>query len=648
MIVRGSDLEAKVDKLSQCTNLSLDSETFGLRPFHGDRIFSLIIGYEDAEGGLHAFYFNFQPYPHFPSDQVLDKSRAMTQLDRLFRDPKKQWFAHNAKYDLHMLAREGVEIAGPVWCTMAMARVEYNEHLKYDLDSCLKRIKLSKDDQVGRWITENDAWEWTQIPGKKTRTKNKFFFKVPPDIIIPYGESDATGCFSLARSQLSSLQKQAAEYPSGVPTVLDAALMERRLTRTVFRMEERGVKIDRPYCVRAARYEADRMEKAQSDFKRESGRDYSASNPLFQTIFASERSLWGITDKGNPSFDSEFLKRFQNPAARAVIDVRAAKSKLDFYTGFMYQADDEDVIHADFKQTGARTFRFSSSGPNLQNLTSEEATYCEDCKEWFEEYKDICPDCAGVQVRHPEFMVRRAIVPRDGFVFIMPDWDQVEYRLMLEYAKTMQISHFEANRVPWVHEYFDLVNQVAAGHDVHRATAELVGSTRKVAKKTNFALIYGQGDEAFAASLGVSREEAAKTRSIYFRKMPYVQFMMESVKKAVWQRGWIRNWAGHKYTFPDRSFAYKAPNTLIQGGCAAVMKKAMNEVEAYLEGTRSRIVLAIHDELPCEIHESEIEEAPRGIQSLMEKVYPYKHIPLTVGMEWSAKSLADKVKGFPV
>lgn len=648
MIVKRSELVSVVTRLSQCTNLSLDSETFGLRPFHGDRLFSLILGYEDQDGGLHSFYFNFQPYTNFPSDQVLDKAEVFARLNLLFCDPKKQWFAHNAKYDLHMLAREGVEIAGPVWCTMAMARVEYNEHLKYDLDSCLKRIKLSKDDQVDQWITENDAWEWTQIPGKKTRTKNKFFFKVPPDIIIPYGESDATGCFSLARSQLTSLQKQAAEYPSGVPTVLDAALLERRLTRTVFRMEERGVKIDRPYCVRAARYEADRMEKAQSDFKRESGRDYSASNTLFQTIFASERSLWGTTDKGNPSVDSESLKRLKNPAARAVIDVRAAKSKLDFYNGFMYHADDDDVIHADFKQTGARTMRMSSAGPNLQNLTSEEATFCNVCKEWFEQYADLCPDCLSPDLKHPEFMVRRAIVPREGFVFLLPDYDQVEYRLMLEYAKTMQVHHFEANGIPWVPEYFELVNQVAAGHDVHQATAGLMGIRRKPAKAINFGLLYGQGDAALSAALGVEIAEGRTLRSQYFRRMPYIQFMVRSVQEAVKRRGWIRNWAGHKYTFPDRSFAFIAPNTLIQGGCAAIMKKAMNEVDELLLEKRSKLVLSIHDELPCEIHESEVATLPREIKSIMEGVYPYKHIPLTVGMEWSAKSLADKVKGFPV
>jgi DNA polymerase-1 len=88
-------------------------------------------------------------------------------------------------------------------------------------------------------------------------------------------------------------------------------------------------------------------------------------------------------------------------------------------------------------------------------------------------------------------------------------------------------------------------------------------------------------------------------------------------------------------------------NYLIQGGCADVVKVAMNRVDELLLGKKSRMVLTIHDELPCEVHESEVAFIPQQVKEIMETVFPYKYLPLTCGMEWSDKSLGDKKKGFP-
>ncbi len=411
MLVGRSQFEDVLSKLKTHNTLALDTETFGLRPYHGDRLFSLILAPSEKE----AFYFNFNDTPEFEEEFVLDRSHLARIDAELFSDGSRNWYIHKFNFDLHILGVEGLEIAGTVHCTLNNGRVEYNDHMSYDLDASLERIGLKKDGGPEEWIKANHAWEWMVIPGKKQRKKNKFYSKVPRSIIVPYGEDDAKGGFALGEHQIRSIASQSSEYPSGVPRLQDTLDCERRLAKTIYRMERVGVKIDRGYCVRAARFEADRAEKARANFARDVGRDFSDSPKLFAAIFADERDKWGYTDKGNPSFESDTLKYFKNPAAKTILEHRDAKSKVDFYTGFLYHADGDDRIHPSFNPGRTRSGRLSSSDPNLQNLTNEE-------------------DEAELA---QEFVVRRAFIPTPGYVFFMPDYRAVEYRMMLDYASLL-------------------------------------------------------------------------------------------------------------------------------------------------------------------------------------------------------------------
>lgn len=632
MIVSRSSFSSVLQALSAHSRLALDTETTGLRPYAGDRLFSIVISVGEwmdpavgAKGPPFAFYFNFQPYPGLEPDLVLG-AEHLARLQGAFADPHKTWYLHNAKYDLAILLQEGIELAGPIHCTQALARVERNDYMTYSLDACLKRdLGMSKDDKVKAYIKDQKLWTDVPVPGRKDPDRRLHFDRVPFDLVGPYAEQDANGTYLLGEFQNKSLSDQSRDYPVGVKTLQNIAEMERALTKTVFAMERVGVKIDRKYCERAAKYEDDQIKKAAEGFKQATGREYAASPKLFAEVFGSDKERWQLTEKGNPSFTYEVLQGFQNPAARALLDMRDAESRYRFYTGFLYHADREDVVHPNFNPGGTDTGRFSSSEPNFQNLTSEEGD------------------------EEKEFLVRRAIVPRPGFVFIMPDYDQVEYRMMLDYAKHMAVKNFQKRGLTWSEDYFEVANKVRDGFDIHQATADLVGVTRKQAKTLNFGLLYGMGKAKLAKALGVSDEEGGRIKSRYFAALPYVELMVAQVQETVKQRGWIRNWAGRKYNFPDRGGAFRAPNKLIQGGSADVLKHAMNSIHRHQlrEDTLSRMVLTIHDELPCEVHESEAQDYPKQVKLIMEEAYPHHYVPLTVGMEWSEKSLADKKKGFP-
>lgn len=610
MIVGRSTFAAVLEKLKTLPlrEISLDTETTGLRPWHGDRLFSLILGVADEE-----FYFNFQAYPGLSIEFILAPGHYWQLHEALFTNPSYLWFIHRAQFDMAMLAQEGTELAGPVHCTQAVARVERNDHFTYSLESCAERIGEKKDDSVLAYIVENKLWDWISIPGKKARKKDLHFDRVPFEVIAPYGLQDARVGYRVGQHQKAALAALAATVPEGLPTVLDVAENERRLTKTLFRMEKIGLKIDRPFCSRAAVYESDRGEKAAAEFEVHTGQKFSASGKLFASVFADEKDKWELTDKSNPSFESDVLKKFTNPAAKSVLDYRDAKSRADFYQGFLYHADDADRVHPTLNAGGTGTGRLSSSDPNFQNLTDEEGS-----KE--------------------EFLVRRAIVPTEGYILASLDFDQMEYRQMLVYAKETGV-----------------IAQVLGGMDVHQATAELMyGKTddvdlaakrRKWAKTLNFMLLYGGGAQKLADALGITLEEAKRLKRQYFDALPGVEFWISNVLNVARTRGYVRNWIGRRSYFPDPEFAYKAPNYLIQGGCADVVKIAMNRIDEFLlaGGYKSRMILQIHDELVFEIFIGE-EHLLHEIKQIMECVFPRDPLPLTVGVAVSSKSLADLEK----
>lgn len=371
------------------------------------------------------------------------------------------------------------------------------------------------------------------------------------------------------------------------------------LTKVLFGMEQVGIKINRSFTEEALQYETERADKAVKEFQNITCEEFIDSGKHLAKCFDLLGYTYARTEKGNPSFTEENLSAHPSPLTDIILTIRDAHKRIStYYSNFLTLADDNDIIHTDFVQSGAATGRMSCKTPNLQNLTKEEET---------EAY----------------YLVRRCFIPRDDYSFVMIDYDQMEYRLMLEYAEQM-----------------DVIEAVKQGMDVHEATANMMGTTRSYAKTINFMLLYGGGASKLAAALKLSLFEAKNLRELYFLKLPKINKFIKDVIRIAEIRGHIFNWR-NRLCYIDRKFSYKAPNYLIQGGCADIVKAAMVKLSTYLEGKKSRMLLQIHDEILFEVHKDEHDIIP-DLKSIMESVYPYKHLPMTCGVEWSNKSWQDK------
>lgn len=604
MIVLRSRFTKVLEHLAGVKDLALDSETTGLLPYHGDFLFSLILADERE-----SFYFNFQGYPDADSDHVLSREEHLQALKPLLEDPDRTWRLANAKFDMHFLAREGLLLAGRIHCTEVAARLEYNDHLTYSLDACAERaLGVRKDDQVKAYVRDHHLWEWEQTPGKKTRSKRLFFNRVPLEIIAPYGEKDARLTFDLARHQKAQLEALAhdAKRPPKLPALTRVHDTECRLTRTCFRMERTGVRVDREYCERAIRFEDDRARIAAREFERVSGETFVDSNQALTRAFAKVGEKPGRTEKGNPSFTDEVLSELKSPLAALVQTYRDASKKANtYYRNFLYFSDHQGFLHANIRQAGTATGRFSYSDPNLQNLNKEE----------------------GVT---SEFRVRRSFRPRPGNVWVSIDYKAMEFRMMVDYAKQR-----------------GLAERIKAGLDPHDETAKMTGLSRKQAKTLNFGLLYGMGIEKLGLALDIPYDEARSVREQYFAALPEVQEFIRSVMRAAQINKRLFNWAGRIYHFPNPDWAFKGPNYLIQGGCSDVVKIAMNQIDDLLSDRKSKMIIQVHDSIELDMDPHEL-HLVKEITGIMENVYPAKMLPLEVSVGHSWESWGDVVDGLPI
>jgi DNA polymerase-1 len=598
IFVTKDNFEEVLSILEHKPYLALDTETTGLRIYHLDRLFSVIIS-----DGFDSYYYNFKDYgdgsPFLTWDYV-KKLQPLLNGNRLL-------FMANSKFDMSVLAKEGLSVSCPIHDVLVVARLIFNEHLSYSLDSCVKRdLGEEKDDRVKKYMKDNDLYRKHCIPGKKTEDFIYFFDEVPFDMISEYACKDALLTFKLGVFQLEEMRKLSSLDlpPRSLETVYNN---EKKITQVCFRMEQTGVLIDKEFCEKAVAFESDRYTRAEKLFYEQTGQTLVNSGKSLGPIFEALGFKPGVTETGEYEVADYFLESVDHPVARIVQEYRDAYKRCNtYFRGFLYFADSSSVVHANFRQAGTRTGRFSVSDPALQTLSKEE-------------------DFIG------DYPIRRAFIPRPGFCFVMIDYKAMEFRLTVDYAGERSI-----------------IRKINEGMDPHEATAQEMHTDRSKAKTLNFGLLFGMGKDKLAKALGVSVQEGKKLKAQYFEGLPYVEALIAKAKNTAAVRKNIINWFGRIYHFPDPRFTYKAVNSLIQGGCADVVRVAMVRCDEYLAGKKSKMVLQVHDELIFEVHESELDIVP-DLQKIMESVYiPQNGMPLLCSVDHSWKSLADVVEGLPI
>lgn len=621
MIVRQGEFKQVLELFSKTGMYGLDTETTGLS--QSDRLFSFILADEHK-----GYYFNFHDHPDHlgnkPGAEWILPRSWLIQLRVILENPESLFFIQNAKFDMRMLTKEGLSIRGTVHCTEALARVQRNTRMSQKLSILAKEIGLAKDEAVEDYIKKHKLITKKSVPGKDKIVEFKHFDQVPFSIIAPYGENDAVLHRKVGLHQVAAFHEMDRTRAENAPSIWPLVHNERRLTKTCAKIEETGIRVDRAYAQGALTYTQQVATSAMKSFEGLTGIPWDNSTEVIVEAFRKFGVELPKTPTGKPCTNKKVLEELTDeldvPVAKAIRAIRQPlKLCSTYYSSFLHLAGPDGMIHPNMRQGEPKTGRFSYSDPNLQNVPKEdEGDYLNQA---------IIP-----------YLVRSCFIPASSDYCLVPiDFDQQEFKMMLDYAGETE-----------------LIRQILNGHDVHTATAQLLGITRKQAKTINFGLLYGMGIAKLAKALGVTIAEAAELKSLYFAKLPRVEQIIRQMRSAGRARGYVWNWVGRRMYLPQvpgKDMSFVLSNHIIQGGGADVVKFSMPLLDDYItnRGLRSRMLVQVHDEILFQVHKNELGEVPAFCRIMADVYKPRNGLHLTVSPDhsWKSWGARDRIKGAP-
>lgn len=541
-----------------------------------DRAFAVIIATSTAE-----YYFDFRALQFVP---ILTPILSNEDLIVVFQ---------NAKFDLRMLQSIGLPIDFKCVDITSMARLIRNDYLDggYSLAAQAKRElgKNKTDKELKEYIKKYDLVE-TRSDYFGEQYKCPRYDKVPMDVMQDYACNDARLTYDLYQHYLPRLDERSFKVFRS----------ECDLIKVCYQMERVGLKLNIKHIKKAYAHEVSLLNKAKSDYFKRTLCEFVNSAKSIQKHLEYELPL---TEEGNPSLTDEVLSQIilegthrDKETAAIVRSIRLYSKRITtYYESYLNLMDRKGIIHPTMWIAGTRTGRFSYSNPNCQNIPKEEGT---------------------------DYSIRECFTPREGKVYVSIDYQAQEYRVLLDYAGEHEV-----------------IKEVMAGKDLHQATADAMGVSRKEAKTLGFMILYGGGDRALADALNVPLQKARMLKTKFFSALPKVGQFVDGVISTGRGRGYVINWVGRRL-FADREFCYALPNHLIQGGCADVIKLAMVRIAKELPEVT--MLLQVHDQLVFELEENELYKIKR-IKEIMESVYHAKNgMKLTVDVSISERSLAEK------
>lgn len=550
-----------------------------------------IVGVSLAVDDGTSWYF---PMRHETQKELnMDPEQVLRFLRHTLGDNRPKVGA-NLIYDFGWLAAEGVHVGGRQYDVQFAEALLNSETPDVSLEGLSGRY-------LGAGKVTSILYDWLArwLGGAANERQRANLYRAPVTLAGPYAEADAALPIQLLNKQWSAM------YTRGVLDLFD---IECRLIPLLVKMRMKGAPVDLGKA--EAVYERLGKEAAaiELDLKEIAGQPV---NPAAGASIAAAFTRLGIphpktkdkrTKQEKVSFSADLLEAIDHPLTNKIVEYRQiTKVRNTFIKSYILDKHVNGRIHCSFHplksdRGGARSGRFASSDPNLQNIP-------------------VRTELGA--------LVRDAFVAGKGGRWRKYDYSQIEYRLLAHHAVGQGADDLRAKFVadPDI-DYHALVQELVL---------ELTGLDlpRRNIKTINFGLIYGMSTPELRKRLHLDQKGATELFASYHRAAPFAKATMEACEEEVHKHGFITTLLGRKSDFPlwgprgeygvaglpygeailaygpniSRAFTHKALNRKLQGGAADIMKKAM--VDAYEAGLFEESAcgiptLTVHDELDFE------------------------------------------------
>lgn len=589
--------------------IAVDTETaMAPRAFEGRDCVRLLQVYSP----IHEFWYDLAEFGEF----------EWNELQSCLEDPELTLIFQNAAFDIRVLQGCGIDVQGKVEDTMLQSWLLNNgiPTAKNSLQAIAYRelgIKLDKTLQKSDWMNADLTEEEIEYGMNDVRITYDAFFAMKPriekqELTLPYEIEikaikptimmESTGLY-LDRALIDDLAKDLEEtrktglaaFVEGLDSELESYGAERLPTHEDGRIN---------------------LNKKTTGSVRLGTKQVAGFNPGSSQQVLKHFKAIGIEPvdpTGKPSVDKKFLAAHaERSVVRDYLGWKRSDKHLQMCATLTGAQWEDGRIRARFNQTGTFTSRYSSSGPNLQNV--------------------------------PRGDMRHTFIAPEGRQMVDLDYSGMELRALCS---------------PRIADEPAMADAFLNGGDVHRETAalmfkvdaaEITDEERRQAKAVNFGAAYGSGPQGlvnYFQSQGqlISYEEGEAFLRAWLEAYPNIQKWHNTCRELVKQGEPVVMVDGRRRQLIGENVQRHTTycNNVVQGSCASAMKLALYGIHKELPffDPTARLVAVIHDEVLIECAEGKGDQilamARKQMMQAGEEIFGPK-VPLeaegSVGKSW--------------
>ena len=569
-----------LEKLMRQNSVCFDTETTGLDALQAELV-GIAFSWEQKKG-----YYLALPPERAAAQIILEAFRPF------FENEEIEKIGHNLKYDLKVLLKYDLKVAGPLYDTM-IAHYLINPDMRHNMD-ILAETYLNYSPQ-----------SITELIGKKGKNQGSMR-DVPLDQQTQYAVEDADITLQLKHH----FEKELAE----ADTTALFKTVELPLVQVLTDMEAEGINFNVKFLKELSKTLNADISILEKDIFEEVGETFNLASPkqlgviLFEKLKLVDKPKKTKTGQYSTAEDILSYLSKEHPIVAKILEWRSLQKLENTYVSALPNDLNPNTkrIHTVYNQAVAATGRLSSNNPNLQNIP----------------------------IRTPRGQeVRKAFIPRDNdHILMAADYSQIELRIIAALSKDpAMVKAFQNNE------------------DIHAATAarvfdvsleEVTREQRSNAKTVNFGIVYGVSAFGLSQQTNLNRSESKELIDTYYERYPQLkQYISDQVNFAR-ENGYVATVLGRRRYLKDinsqnavvRGAAERnAVNAPIQGSAADIIKLAMIQIHQKIknENWQSKMLLQVHDELVFDVLKSEKEGFEKMVKTEMEKAFDIG-LPLVV------------------